>query len=381
MFPLKQRKIGGYRFLQPTFYGTKHSGTDYTANYVEYYAPFDGFAVAGFGPEGGNFWTLTRPNGDVLTARHLSKSLKTGYIQEGEKVAITGNTGKYTTNPHLHQEVKVNGKLVDPETYNWNPIVVQYPMNIRIKLVINSPLEWQSLNTKIDEISHWYETNSKEKINLQFYVYFTIFDNVPFKFLPDGSAVIDEPWFDKNITDPLMDTTILVVRDEDLPDNFPGGFKLVARTSGFMGEKPTKTVVACSENDQSEIYPQLNAFVDYVRHELMHTCYIFSGEHIGNQYFGTDQTHKYFYDLKNPEGAFMELNYEHIFKTLTKTKGVEMIVQKQGGNTLYLFGEGKLFPIASDYNTYQKEFGNTPINVMPPDQFAKFPVSTLKLKV
>ncbi len=131
MFPLLKRKIGGYKFGQPTFYGTKHTGTDYEASYVNYYAPFDGTIQTGFGYEGGNFLTLTRANGDQLTARHLSKLIrKSGQVKEGELIAVTGNTGAFTTNPHLHQEVKSKGKLIDPETYNWGKEKIMKPQYI-----------------------------------------------------------------------------------------------------------------------------------------------------------------------------------------------------------------------------------------------------------
>lgn len=119
MFPLKKRKIGGYKFGEKTFYNTKHTGTDYEANYVNYYAPFSGYASAGKGTQGGIWWTLTKADGTKFTARHLSKLMKTGQVKEGDLVAVTGNTGTLTTHPHLHQEVYINGKLTDPEKFNW----------------------------------------------------------------------------------------------------------------------------------------------------------------------------------------------------------------------------------------------------------------------
>lgn len=121
MFPLRIRKIGGYTFLQPTFYGTKHTGTDYEASYVPYYAPYSGVLTTGWGPEGGNFLSLQRDGiNHKLIARHLSKHIViSGHVTKGQLIAVTGNTGKYTTNPHCHQEVYISGKLSDPEKYNW----------------------------------------------------------------------------------------------------------------------------------------------------------------------------------------------------------------------------------------------------------------------
>lgn len=120
MFPLKQRKVKGYSFGQKTFYGTKHTGTDYLAVNVNYYAPFDGYASAGKGYEGGTWWQLTRSDGTKFIARHLSKLVKTGQVKEGDLVAVTGNSGAFTTNAHLHQEVYIKGKLTDPEKFLWD---------------------------------------------------------------------------------------------------------------------------------------------------------------------------------------------------------------------------------------------------------------------
>lgn len=131
MFPLTRRKISGYKFGQKTFYNDSHTGTDYACAYDNYYAPFDGTITTGYGKEGGYFLTLTRDNGDQFTARHLSKFIrKSGRVKEGELIAITGNTGVYTTNPHLHQEVKVRGKLIDPEIYPWGERKTMKPQYI-----------------------------------------------------------------------------------------------------------------------------------------------------------------------------------------------------------------------------------------------------------
>lgn len=121
MYPMKEWTTAkrGYTFLQPTFYGTKHTGLDIMVDKVDYYAPFSGTAMTGNGVEGGTWWQLIRDDGTKFIVRHLSKVLKVGRVEIGQKVAVTGNSGTLTTAPHAHQEVYVNGKLVDPEKFNW----------------------------------------------------------------------------------------------------------------------------------------------------------------------------------------------------------------------------------------------------------------------
>lgn len=154
MFPLATRKVGGYPFGKPTFYLTRHCGTDYEASVgTQLYAPFDGFiANQGNGVEGG-LTIAFRPNHDnvVIRTMHLSKIfVKTGdRVRKGDLIGLTGNTGKYTDGPHLHVDVSTGSVLLgkpfpanftDPEKYDWDyapnqvavpvfPNVAKYPPN------------------------------------------------------------------------------------------------------------------------------------------------------------------------------------------------------------------------------------------------------------
>jgi len=129
MFPLKNKQIGGYRFGEPTFYSAKHLGTDYKANYVELYAPSNGRIVwEGFGSQGGNTIHF-RPDGQDIVIRFMHlQEFKRGqeYVNEGELIAITGNTGSATTAAHLHTDVskgsvQINNfnNFINPEDFNW----------------------------------------------------------------------------------------------------------------------------------------------------------------------------------------------------------------------------------------------------------------------
>jgi murein DD-endopeptidase MepM/ murein hydrolase activator NlpD len=61
---------------------------------------------------------LNHGNGIVTKFAHLSRvAVKEGQrVTRGQLIANVGNSG-LSTGPHLHYEIHVNGKVVDPLTY------------------------------------------------------------------------------------------------------------------------------------------------------------------------------------------------------------------------------------------------------------------------
>jgi hypothetical protein len=131
MFPLKLRKVGGYRFGEKTFYSAHHLGTDYSATYAELYAPFSGEIISETNGTQGGLTILFKPDGQNVAMRfmHLSEFKHgTGRVTEGQLIAITGNSGSATTAPHLHLDITKNwsgafwndfNNFIDPETFKW----------------------------------------------------------------------------------------------------------------------------------------------------------------------------------------------------------------------------------------------------------------------
>jgi murein DD-endopeptidase MepM/ murein hydrolase activator NlpD len=97
-----------------------HEGIDVTAplgSPIE--APAAGVVTdAGWESGYGNTVTIDHGYGVVTKFAHASKLLvRTGQrVQRGQRIALVGNTG-LATGPHLHYEVHVNGRPVDPLRY------------------------------------------------------------------------------------------------------------------------------------------------------------------------------------------------------------------------------------------------------------------------
>jgi murein DD-endopeptidase MepM/ murein hydrolase activator NlpD len=131
-YPLKnwEKAKRGYIFGQKTFYSSRHLGVDHIVpEGTPVYAPFDSEIVfSGTGVQGGN--TIWVKFSDellgwlVMRCMHLSKLMPKGKYKEGDIIGYTGNTGKFTSGPHLHtdisrQKVQINNfkNFIDPEKY------------------------------------------------------------------------------------------------------------------------------------------------------------------------------------------------------------------------------------------------------------------------
>jgi murein DD-endopeptidase MepM/ murein hydrolase activator NlpD len=97
-----------------------HEGIDVTApmgSPIE--APAAGTVIdAGWETGYGNTVTIDHGYGIVTKFAHASKVLVTKgqHVSRGQRIALVGNTG-LATGPHLHYEVHVNGRPVDPLKY------------------------------------------------------------------------------------------------------------------------------------------------------------------------------------------------------------------------------------------------------------------------
>jgi murein DD-endopeptidase MepM/ murein hydrolase activator NlpD len=107
--------------LDPVLHAVRpHEGIDIGAPMgARIVAPAAGVVVDVSRDEGyGNLLTIAHGYGVVTRYAHCSKILvvRGQRVKRGQKVAVVGETG-YATGPHLHYEVWVNGRAVDPQRF------------------------------------------------------------------------------------------------------------------------------------------------------------------------------------------------------------------------------------------------------------------------
>jgi murein DD-endopeptidase MepM/ murein hydrolase activator NlpD len=80
----------------------------------------DGTVIfAGWTPDTGNVIILEHGKGFISVYKHNSVLHKQegGFVNSGEVIAASGNTGEFSTGAHLHFELWHNGQPVNPENY------------------------------------------------------------------------------------------------------------------------------------------------------------------------------------------------------------------------------------------------------------------------
>ena len=97
-----------------------HSGLDIAApEGTKIRATFNGKVIkSGYDTQAGNYLYLSHDDGFVTFYCHCSELLVPidTVIRQGETIALVGSTG-YSTGPHLHFEVIVNGETRNPKNY------------------------------------------------------------------------------------------------------------------------------------------------------------------------------------------------------------------------------------------------------------------------
>ena len=122
--------VADYRYLMPPISGVVSNGFDPSTDHLgaDILAPhdtpvkaiWDGHVItADWTLETGYTIGIQHSNDMVSFYKHNASLLKRNgaFVRAGEAIAIIGNTGKLTSGPHLHFELWLQGKPVDPTHY------------------------------------------------------------------------------------------------------------------------------------------------------------------------------------------------------------------------------------------------------------------------
>ena len=99
----------------------KHYGIDLvTEKGAEVHAVLNGTVISGsWSLKTGFTIQIQHQNNLISVYKHNSSLIKDegDYVEAGDVISFVGNTGEYTTGPHLHFELWYNGSPVNPEDY------------------------------------------------------------------------------------------------------------------------------------------------------------------------------------------------------------------------------------------------------------------------
>ena len=122
--------LADYRYLMPPISGVISNGFDAETDHlgVDILAPhntpvkaiWDGHVItADWTLETGYTIGIQHSNDMISFYKHNATLLKRNgsFVRAGEAIAIIGNTGKLTSGPHLHFELWLQGKPVNPSLY------------------------------------------------------------------------------------------------------------------------------------------------------------------------------------------------------------------------------------------------------------------------
>ncbi|MEJ2193343.1 MAG: M23 family metallopeptidase [Ignavibacteriaceae bacterium] len=101
-----------------------HMGYDFVVKEgTPIYAATGGYIIfSNYTVEDGYMIIINHRDGYSTIYKHCSVLLKEERekVEQGELIALSGNTGNHTTGPHVHFEIWKDGKPVDPEKYFIN---------------------------------------------------------------------------------------------------------------------------------------------------------------------------------------------------------------------------------------------------------------------
>lgn len=204
--------------------------------------------------------------------------------------------------------------------YKFELPPVQYPIQIRLDILMNKQPFWNSLLTHMAQLQNWFWIYSGQRIQLIIDYKQTNLSGWPVKVTGNGIGplykIIDPVWFKENVL-PLSDAKIVVLcvpKSEGLgptinnPNLYEMGYTYTDKNRGQI------FVAHDEKDDYAPYYSNLAALAKMISHEVSHWLYMTAaGENVVP---GGDYTHNWFYGENNyplkPEGIFQDIDYSKL---------------------------------------------------------------------
>lgn len=115
-----------------------HNGLDLKAKFEEVYSMLPGIVTRTTSSTNGGYYVTVNHGACVCSYLHLSKiKVKVGqHVKAGEIIAISGNSGKRTTGPHLHIACRWGGE----KGKFFNPLLI---LEFVSEQLLNNNTKWQ----------------------------------------------------------------------------------------------------------------------------------------------------------------------------------------------------------------------------------------------
>lgn len=267
---------------------------------------------------------------------------------------------------------------------------LMYPITFRIKVIANNIANWTTLQAKLDAAALWYKTHSGNKINLQFDIEHTSFNNIPFQDYDDRPEAfafgVEKQWQIQNILPRAIgyDMVIFHMRNADWPTEN-------SMTQGVMlsdiNEQRCMVINNHSDENENDGVVMFGSHFTYlVCHEVSHAFLGLTAQDwlpAENNFV----THKRFYteNFIDAPKIFESSNYQALSNVLFARRGTQepMIIINSTSNpgTKYALAQDAKVGFV-DLTAYQKyTAGRQVINLTLPDvEFNKIPTSQAVIK-
>lgn len=267
---------------------------------------------------------------------------------------------------------------------------LMYPITFRIKVIANNIANWTTLQSKLDAAAQWYKDKSGNKINLQFDIEHTSFNNIPFSDYDDRPEAfafgVDKQWQITNILPRAIgyDMVIFHMRNADWDQS---GLMTQGVMLSDLNEQKTMVINNhCDENENIGQYVFGSHFNYLVCHEVSHAFLGLTSQDwlpAENNFV----THKYFYtpEFVDAHKIFEVSNYQALSNVLFVRRGTmePMIIINSTSNpgTKYALAQDAKVGFV-DLVAFQKyTAGRQVINLTLPDvEFNKIPTSQAVIK-